>query len=125
MIRVLAVIIACGLVGCQDAKPTGPSPREKAQDDKIQELAKRITALEQKPVQHHYELRNQGSRSFRFDPDTGNSCISLASPTDWKNPDTVRQGCHYQDFMDRPYDTGETYAQRYQVAECLFVSKCK
>jgi hypothetical protein len=112
-------------VGCADqATMENTVAKQKAQDEKIQELTKRVTALEQKPVVHHYELRNEGSRVFRFDPDSGQSCISLASPADWKNPETTRQGCPYQDFMGKPMGAGETYMTRHPVAECLFLSKC-
>jgi len=84
-----------------------------------------VAALEQKPAQHHYELRSEGSRSFRFDPETGDSCIKLASKTDWKNPDTIRQGCEYQDFVGAPLATNEAYTTRVSNAECIFVGKCK
>jgi hypothetical protein len=111
------------LLVCNDSKPA-ESPAEKAQDEKIQSLTERVTALEQKPVVHHYELRNEGSRSFRFDPDTGDSCISLASPADWKKPETIRQGCQYQDFVNAPARPGEDIMTRTNVAECLYVDKC-
>jgi hypothetical protein len=127
MIRFLSAITLASvllLVGCNDSKPPVESPAEKAQDEKIQELTKRIEALEQKPVEHHYELRNEGMRTFRFDPSTGNSCISLTSKADWKNPDTIRQGCQYQYFVDTPARPGEDIMTRTNVAECLFVGKC-
>ena|SRR5579863_10766799 len=108
--------------GC--SKPTVEPAAEKAQDKEIEELKKRVTALEQKPVQHHYELRTEGPRSFRFDPDTGNSCIKLASKPDWKNSDTIRQGCDYQDFLNAPLNANETNATRLSAAECIFVGKC-
>lgn len=113
---ILAIILLS--IGCSD------TPAEKAQDKEIEELKKRVTALEQKPVQHHYELRNEGSRSFRFDPDTGTSCIQLASTADWKNPETIRQGCQYQDFINAPMGPSDTYVSRYATAECAFVGKC-
>ena len=128
MIRFLSVVTLAGgslLTGCADqATMEKTVAKQKAQDDKIQELTKRVEALEQKPVEHHYELRNEGSRTFRFDPATGNSCISLASKADWKNPDTIRQGCQYQDFVDTPARPGEDIMTRTNVAECLFVGKC-
>jgi hypothetical protein len=113
------------LVGCADqATMEKTVAKQKAQDEKIQELTKRIEALEQKPVEHHYELRNEGSRTFRFDPATGDSCISLASKADWKNPDTIRQGCPYQDFLNAPLMPGQDYITRASATECLFVGKC-
>jgi hypothetical protein len=110
-------------VGCAE-KSSVQQQAEKAQEEEIQELKKRVTALEQKPVQHHYELRTEGSRSFRFDPDTGDSCIKLASKTDWKNPETIRQGCEYQDFLNAPLGPNEAYSTRLSSAECAFIGKC-
>jgi hypothetical protein len=121
----IALASASLLVGCSDKSAAEKaSAQEKAQEQAIQELTRRVAALEQKPMQHHYELRNEGARSFRFDPDTGESCISLASPSDWKKPETIRQGCQYQDFMGTPLQAGETFAMRHNVAECLIVGKC-
>ena len=116
-------------MGCSETS------KDKAQDKEIEELKKKVTVLEtlleqkpMQPVQHHYELRTEGTRSFRFDPETGDSCIKLASKADWKNPDTIRQGCDYQDYMNGPYRTDDIthdeYKKRLQVAECLYVGKC-
>lgn len=118
----ITLTVCFALLGC-DTKPTGPTPTEIAQGVQIQELTKRVAALEQKPVEHHYELRNEGSRTFRFDPATGDSCISLASKADWKMPDTIRQGCQYQDFMNDPLHRGDDMVKRTDVAEYLFVGK--
>src|SRR5208337_1859895 len=98
---------------------------EKAQDEKIQELTKRVSALEQKPVQHHYELRSEGLRTWRFDPGTGDSCIKLTSKADWKEADTIRQGCEYQDYVKAPLDQGEDYRSRIADAEYIYVGKSK
>jgi hypothetical protein len=48
-----------------------------------------------------------------------------SSPSDWKRPETICQGCQYQDFMDRPMDPGENYSTRHEMAECWIVGKCK
>jgi hypothetical protein len=121
----IALAIVLPSIGCsENSKPTAQSSAESAQDKEIEELKTRVRALEQKPVQHHYELRTEGSRSFRFDPETGDSCIKLASKPDWKNADTIRQGCEYQDFLNAPLSAGENYATRQNTAECIFVGKC-
>lgn len=39
-------------------------------------------------VDHHYELRSEGLRTFRFDPPTGEICIQLTSEADWKRKAT-------------------------------------
>jgi hypothetical protein len=72
---------------------SAPDPR----DQQIKELSAKVAALESqkpKPIEHHYQLRENGLRTFRFDPDTGETCIQLTSKEDWKRPDTIRQGCH-------------------------------
>jgi hypothetical protein len=113
------------LVGCADqATMEKTVAAQKAQDEKIEALTKRIEAIEQKPPEHHYELRNEGSRTFRFDPATGDSCIKLASKADWKDPETIRQGCQYQDFINDPRHRDDDMMARTNVAECLFVGKC-
>jgi len=129
MFRLLtAITLASGLLvssGCEDkAAIEKAATQEKAQEEKIAALTKRIEALEQKPVEHHYELRNEGIRTFRFDPNTGDSCISLTNKTDWKNPDTVRQGCQYQDFVNDPLHSSDDMLVRTNIADCLFVGKC-
>lgn len=101
------------LKGHSVAKASAPDPR----DQQIKELSDKIAALEAKPVEHHYELRNEGTRSFRFDPTTGESCIQLASKADWKNPETMRQSCTYQDYLT--YHPADTNA--YLKAECIYV----
>lgn len=113
------------LVGCADqATMEKTATQQKAQDEKIQQLTKRVETLEQKPPEHHYELRNEGLRTWRFDPNTGDSCVSLTSKADWKNPETIRQGCQYQDYVNGPVKPGENTARRIPIAECLYVGKC-
>src|SRR5262249_34946826 len=75
---------------------------------------KKIAELEARP-KHHYQLREQGLRTFRFDPDTGDTCIKLTIKADWKNPETTRQGCAYQDDLA----AGTTYAE----VECWHLNK--
>src|ERR1700751_2746467 len=53
-----------------------PDPR----DAQIAQLNARIAQLEAKPPEHHYELRNDGLRTWRFDPATGETCIKLTTP---------------------------------------------
>jgi hypothetical protein len=129
MFRLLsAITVASGLllVGCADQATMDKTvAAQKAQDEKIEALTKRVEAIEQRPPEHHYELRNEGSRTFRFNPATGDSCIKLASKADWKDPETIRQGCQYQDFMNDPLHQGDDMMARTKVAECIFVGKCK
>jgi hypothetical protein len=81
---------------------------------KLEVAEAKLKTCEQQP-KHHYELRNEGFRTFRFDSNSGETCIKLTSQADWKSPDTVRQGCEYQDYLT----SGGSYVQ----AECLFLDK--
>ena len=63
----------------------------------------------------HYELRTIGFRTFRFDPETGKTCIALTTTADAKNPDTIRQGCPYQDYLDKGYSLAQTECQFLQL----------
>ena len=90
-----------------------PDPR----DEQIKQLNARIAQLEVKPVEHNYELHQDGLRTFRFDPATGRSCIQLTTKQDWKLPDTIRQGCEYQDWVNAE---GSSYKDRIS-AECWLV----
>ncbi len=105
------------LKGHSTAKASASDPR----DEQIKELNARITQLEAKPADHHYELRVDGLRTFRFDPVTGATCIQLTTEADWKRPETVRQGCQYQDWV---FGEGAT-SKDYFNAECQLVHNKK
>lgn len=59
----------------------------------MQQLRAEVAELKQKPAEHHYELRNEGFRTFRFDPATGDTCIQLTVDSDWKRKETKSQSC--------------------------------
>ena len=108
---VLALTLACSLLGfvaCQDsAKADGPKPPD-PRDQQIQELKTRLAQLESKPKEHHYELRQEGLRTFRFNPETGDTCIQLTTPQDWKKADTIRQSCTYVDYAAEGHSWADT-----------------
>jgi len=96
------------------------------QDARISSLEAEVTALKaevaelkQKPPEHHYELRNEGARTFRFDSATGETCIQLTSTADWKRKETKQQSCECTDsiahYMAMPQSTDaeKTAAQNY------------
>ncbi len=87
-------------------------------DQEIKELKARIDQLEAKPKEHHYELRNDGLRTFRFDPETGDTCIQLTTKDDWKRTETIRQGCPYNDFLANHQNDPKAYDK----AECWYVN---
>src|SRR5262249_52748354 len=84
----------------------------------LRELAdakKKLADLEAQP-KHHYQLREEGARTWRFDPDTGETCIQLASDADWKHPDVGRQSCLYNDALAN----GGNFAW----VECFYAHDC-
>jgi hypothetical protein len=80
----------------------------------VKQLKAEVAELKQKPKpepEHHYELRNEGLRTWRFDPTTGDTCIQLTSPDDWKRKETKAQSCNCSDitqqFLEMPRGTEE------------------
>ena len=80
---------------------------EKAKYDKLAQentdLKKHLAEKEEeikKTPHHHYSLHPQGLRTFRFDSDTGQTCIQLTSTEDWKRPDTKSQSCLCTDLFE-------------------------
>jgi hypothetical protein len=120
----ILVCLCAGFVssGCDDyveRSKYDALTKEAAQGKVELEQAKAALEACRKKPEHHYELRNEGFRTFRFDSATGDTCISLTSTADWKRPETIREGCQYQDYLrDNPGPTA------YWTAECDFVGKC-
>jgi len=80
----------------------------------VKQLKTEVAELKQKPKpepDHHYELRKDGFRTWRFDPATGDTCIQLTTTDDWKRKETKSQSCGCTDitqqFLDMPRDTEE------------------
>ena len=79
----------------------------------IKQLKAEVAELKVKKAtpEHHYELRNEGFRTFRFDPSTGDTCIKLTTPADWKRKETKSQSCDCidmrQQYFDMPKNTEE------------------
>jgi|SRR5882724_292177 len=109
----LIVLVLGAAVGCS----SDASSRKVAEQAKEIEILKtQIAALDkQQQPRHHYELRQDGLRTFRFDPGTGDICIQLTTTADWKKKETIRQGCEYQDMASAPD------ARAFLRAECLVV----
>ena len=80
-------------------------------DADVKQLKIEVAQLKQKPPEHHYELRSEGVRTFRFDPSTGDTCIQLTSPSDWKRKETKAQSCDCSDesekYVQMPKGTDE------------------
>jgi len=118
MKTLLIVLLACVIWGSIACTTDAPAAASDARDQQIKALQQRLSQLENQPKEHHYELRVDGLRTFRFDPTTGDTCIQLTTNTDWKKPETVRQGCQYQDFLA---NSANEPGRGYMKAECWFV----
>jgi hypothetical protein len=88
----------------------------------VKQLKTEVAELKQKPKaapEHHYELRNEGFRTWRFDSATGDTCIQLTSAGDWKRKETKGESCTCSDAMQHyaamPSDTEQQqkYAENY------------
>ncbi len=90
------------------------------QNDKIRTLDSHVKQLKTELVEwkqkakapkHHYELRSEGFRTFRFDPATGDTCIEFTTPADWKRKETKSQSCacvdEGSDWLEMASDTEE------------------
>ena len=78
----------------------------------VKHLKTEVAELKQKPKvapEHHYELRQDGFRTWRFDPATGQTCIQLTSTADWKRKEAKAQSCDCPDttqqYLEMPRDT--------------------
>ncbi len=89
-------------------------------------LGSAIYEASKKPVtksEHHYELRQIGARTFRFDPATGDTCIQFTSQQDWKKIETKRQGCEYADAIATIDLSSPTSANEVAVMNCLYLNQ--
>jgi len=69
-------------------------------DKEIKQLKLRIVTLEKELANHkHFELKEVGFRTMRFDPSTGDTCIQLTTEEDWANSSTKSQSCACEDAM--------------------------
>ncbi len=75
------------------------------------------------PKEHHYQLVKEGYRTFRFDPSTGDTCIQLTTPEDWKRPETKRQQCEYLDAL-RDAGAGSLSLDQIHAINCFYDVDC-
>jgi|KBSMisStandDraft_5_1062788.scaffolds.fasta_scaffold424720_1 hypothetical protein len=124
MLRVSCFLLSLFiLLDTSDCDPEKQAARITSLEAEVKELKTEVAALKQKPAapDHHYELRNDGLRTFRFDPATGGTCIQLTSPTDWKKKETQAESCACSDarqtWLDLPTnnDQQQKYAEYYHT----------
>jgi Tfp pilus assembly protein PilP len=117
----LLVLMAC--VGCDSQK----------QDDRISSLEGEVKQLRndvadlkkaQNAEPHHYELRTEGIRTWRFDSATGETCIELTSEADWKHKETKSESCacmdEYHTYIGMPAndDAAKNYYEAFVKPNC-------
>lgn len=92
MIKATLVLCLLALVGCDSDKQ---NQRITSLESNVKQLQTEVAELKQKKAEpeHHYELRSEGFRTFRFDPATGNTCVKLTTDDDWKRRATKSQSC--------------------------------
>lgn len=91
------------VLGTSDCDPQKQNERIGSLEAEVRKLKNEVADLRQKQQAvpaHHYELRNEGFRTFRFDPATGDTCIQLTTPADWKRKETKAQSCGCTDAME-------------------------
>lgn len=104
------------LLDTSDCEPDKQNQRITSLESDVKQLKGEVTELKRKNSQpeHHYELRNEGFRTFRFDPATGDTCIKLTTPDDWKRKATKTQSCDCvddtQDWAAMPKGTDDERA---------------
>jgi hypothetical protein len=62
------------------------------------QLAEKEEEIKKTPT-HHYSLQHVGFRTFRFDADTGETCLQLTTTEDWKRKDAKAQSCDCKDLL--------------------------
>ncbi len=110
--RLAFLFSLCALLANSGCDSQERNQRIRSLEADVNQLKADVAELKHKPkTEHHYELRNQGLRTFRFDPATGDTCIKLTSPADWKRKETQAQSCDCSDlrqqFIEMPRHTDE------------------
>ena len=103
MLRIGFLLSLLLLVSGDDCDPQKQNQRINSLEIEVKQLKDKVAELEQKQAavpDHHYELRNEGFRTFRFDPATGDTCIQLTSDADWKRKETKAQSCACTDASE-------------------------
>jgi len=119
VLKVCFVLSLLVLLDSSDCDTQKQDERLRSLEADVKQLKAEVAELKQKQPEHHYELRSEGFRTFRFDPATGETCIQLTSTDDWKRKETKSQSCACSDntdyYMRMPKDneSQETAAQNY------------
>jgi hypothetical protein len=124
MTRVVFLLSLCILLNSPDCDPQKQDERIRSLEADVKQLKAEIVELKQTPKperpEHHYELRSEGMRTWRFDSSTGETCVQLTSDADWKRKETKGQSCACSDNSDHwlqmPQMPTDTDAQKTAAA---------
>ncbi len=106
------------LVNSSDCNPQKQDERTRLLEADVRQLKAEVAELKQKAAtEHHYELRSEGLRTYRFDPATGETCIALTSKDDWKRKETQASSCRCKDALRHYKEMPKETADERQIAE--------
>jgi hypothetical protein len=112
MRKIMLLLSVFVVLNSPDCDPQKQSERINALEADVKQLKADVAGLKQNPkTEHHYELRSEGLRTWRFDSATGDTCIQLTSEADWKRKGTMSQSCGCSDDSEQwiamPKDTDQ------------------
>jgi hypothetical protein len=112
MLKAAFIVCLFILLDGSECDPQKQNARISSLESEVKQLKAEVAELKEKPKQpeHHYELRKEGFRTWRFDPSTGETCVQLTTEADWKNKKTQSESCDCSDQSER-------YAQMPQETE--------
>jgi hypothetical protein len=129
MLKALLLLSLLIILNGPECDPKKQDERITALEASVNQLRAAVAELNQKPkTEHHYELRNGGLRTWRFDSATGEVCILLTSDSDWKTKGAKSQSCscsdnlaHYMempDGTDQQTKSAQMYYERHVQPAC-------
>lgn len=130
MYKVALVLCILAVLDSPDCDSDKQNQRLTSLESDVKQLQAEVTELKQKKAapEHHYELRSEGLRTFRFDPATGDTCIKLSTTDDWKRKATKAQSCecvdNTQEWIDMPKSTDEEKASATAFYDYYVKSTC-
>lgn len=112
--KFLALLLAAGIVSLTacSSETLGYVDKNKldASEKRVAELQKQLAdtteklSTNQKSLldlqSHKYSMFQNGSRTWRLNTVTGDSCIALAPKAEWKNKETRQQSCACTDLFE-------------------------
>jgi len=130
MYKAALVLCLFALLNTSDCDSDKQNQRIASLESQVKELSAEVAQLKQKRAEpeHHYELRNVGFRTFRFDSATGDTCIQLTTDEDWKRKGTKAQSCdcvdNTREWIAMPKSTGDERSSAQSYFDFYVQSSC-